>query len=188
MEQIWKAEIYIQKNSRWFAKHRLKKLGARQHANGCWTIEAEDRTYIARVCDRYRLKYNWYRKEWTRSANYRELFFRHNAPPYRCRYCHRRLKARKVEVDHLVPVAKARSSRLVQIGLRLQGIRNVNDVRNLVPSCHRCNSRKRDQTGIWYLRGVLGSFRIYWVIRGMIRLALAACLLFLAWHYRTVFL
>lgn len=84
----------------------------------------------------------------------------------------------------MVPVAKAKVSRLVQIGLRLQGIRNVNDVRNLVPSCHRCNSKKRDKTGLWYLRGVLGGFRIYWIIRGLLRFAFLVGLVYLIWYLR----
>ena len=169
---IWKADIYIQKNSRWFSKHKLKKIGATPHANGCWTIEDEEKDYVTKICEKYRLKYTWYKKEWSRSGNYRDVFFQFYDPPYRCRYCHKRLPEHKVEVDHLVPVAKAKKRRYARFLLRIQGIQNVNDRRNLVASCHKCNKRKRDNMGLWYIRGRLGKYRVYWLIRDILLLVL----------------
>ena len=77
-----------------------------------------------------------------------------------------------MEVDHLIPVAKVKKSGFVRFLLRMHGIQNVNDKRNLVASCHRCNERKRDKMGVWYIRGRLGKYRIYWLIRDMLLFAL----------------
>ena len=84
-----------------------------------------------------------------------------------------------------MPVARVKKSRYARFLLRIRGIRNVNDTRNLVASCHRCNERKRDQTGLWYLRGLLGRYRVYWLIRDLMLLALLAgvvYVLLLFWH------
>lgn len=180
---MWKAEIYIQPNSRWFAKSKLRRIGANEHTDGSFSISAEDKGYITKVCDKYRLKCVWYKKEWTRSSNYRYTFFRFNKPPYRCRYCNKRLPKGKVEVDHLIPVGMAKKYRFARLLLRIRGIRNVNDSRNLVPSCHRCNERKRDRLAGWYIKGRLGKYKLYWIIKYLSELIFWICIIYLLYKY-----
>ena len=184
---MWKAEIYIQPDSRWFAKSKLRRIGATEHTDGSFSISAEDKGYITKVCDRYRLKCIWYRKEWTRSSNYRYTFFRFNKPPYRCRYCHKRLSKDKVEVDHLIPVGMAKKYGYARFLLRIRGIKNVNDSRNLVPSCHKCNERKRDRIFGWYIRGLLGKYKLYWFIRYFLDIILAICIIYIIYKYWPLF-
>ena len=180
---MWKAEIYIQPDSRWFAKSKLKHISATEHTDGSFSITAEDKRYVTKVCDRYRLKCLWYKTEWTRSSNYRYTFFRFYEPPYRCRYCNKRLPKDKVEVDHLIPVGMAKKYRSARFLLRIRGINNVNDVRNLVPSCHRCNEQKRDKLGLWYIKGVLGKYSLYWIIKYILKAAFWACIIYLIYKY-----
>ena len=177
---IWKADIYIQNNSKRKAKQKLEEMGAVSHANGCWTIETENKDAVTRMFRRYRLKYMWYKKEWSRSGNYRDTFFQTYDPPYRCRYCHRKLQKQNIEVDHLVPVARAKKSAYARILLRIQGIRNVNDERNLVASCHRCNARKSDKMGLWYIKGRLGKYKAYWVVHYILIIILLIAVIYLA--------
>ena len=74
------------------------------------------------------------------------------------------MKKEYLVVDHLVPVAKTKKSTLARNLLYVRGIDNVNDWRNLAPSCYRCNSRKSDKMGLWYIRGILGRYELYWVL------------------------
>ena len=48
--------------------------------------------------------------------------------------------------------------------LKSNGCDNVNDVKNLVASCSRCNRKKSNLMGLWYIRGKLGACKWYWDI------------------------
>lgn len=50
------------------------------------------------------------------------------------------VKTRKMYVDHIVPVNKG----------------GTNMRYNLTPACFKCNQKKKDKTGIWVVRGVIG--------------------------------
>lgn len=128
------------------------------------------------------LKYNFrsYDSKYERSGNYRSTYFKFNKAPYRCAYCGRRLKRENLEVDHLVPVAKAKSNMLVKFYLALCGIPNINDKRNLVSSCMRCNRRKSDKIGTWVLRGSIGRHKSIWYIRDGVMLCAGLSLLIYA--------
>lgn len=76
-------------------------------------------------------------------------------------------------IDHIVPVGAVKKDiKNARAYLKIQGIDNVNDVRNLAASCQRCNASKRDKMGIWLFRAWIGKFRIYWTLRFAIRLLL----------------
>ena len=64
--------------------------------------------------------------------------------------------------------------------MRLIGIANVNDVRNLAPACRRCNIKKGRKAGIWIVKAIVGKYEIYWVIRRLLQLALLALIGYLA--------
>ena len=123
------------------------------------------------------MKYVCYDEKYGRSSNYREEFFKHNHPDARkwgdsgpnnlwyCRYCHRKIPSKKMQVDHVIPVNKAKRMRKRQKKLP----NGVNDVSNLVPSCRRCNRFKSDQTGLWLVRAKLGKYRWYWKLVNIVR-------------------
>ncbi len=116
-----------------------------------------------------------------RSADYRKRFIDANPGPWRCRYCGRHLKDKSdMTVDHVVPVAA-----VSKFGIRAlfwrgycrhEGIQDINEMRNLVPACRRCNSRKGQKTGIWLVRAVLGKYPAWFAIRTCLYLALAVAL------------
>lgn len=64
--------------------------------------------------------------------------------------------------------------------MRLIGIANVNDVRNLAPACRRCNIKKGRKAGIWIVKAIVGKYEIYWMIRRLLQLALLALIAYLA--------
>lgn len=104
-----------------------------------------------------------------RSSNYRKTFFDENTGnwregKYQCVYCGRRLRKEQVSVDHLISVRKTQCSKHYLKLLRKVGFETVNDVRNLVPACKRCNSRKGSKGGWWIVRGLLGRHREFWAI------------------------
>ena len=117
-------------------------------------------------------KYRTYDKRYERSTNYRKEFFDTHKGPYRCAYCGKRLKDDYIEVDHLIPVSKAKTSTGVRTWLQLCGVKNVNDPKNLVASCKKCNRKKSDNMGHWVIRGAIGRSNTIWVIRDTIMAAL----------------
>jgi 5-methylcytosine-specific restriction endonuclease McrA len=126
-------------------------------------------------------KFRCYDNRYERSTNYRKTYFEHNPGPYRCVYCGRRLNYKNIEVDHLIPVGKAKTSHLVRLWLQICGIRNVNDHKNLVCSCKKCNRKKSDKIGFWVVRGAIGRFKVVWVMRDLLIIALFALVMWVLW-------
>ena len=96
---------------------------------------------------------------------------------YRCVYCGKKLKKENVEVDHLYSVGAVRRNPSLQKKLQKAGIKDVNDVKNLVPSCSRCNRKKGAKLGRWIMKGKLGKHQAYWVARDLGRTAVFGALL-----------
>lgn len=117
-------------------------------------------------------------EKYRRGSSYRYDFIRENPGfhgYYLCRYCGKPLKKDRMTVDHRIPVHKAETSWLYR-KLLDHYPHGVNDVKNLVPACGRCNRRKGSKTGIWLLLGYVG------VVTGPIfRLAFTALLVFAAY-------
>ena len=100
------------------------------------------------------------RTRYERDSSYRERFIAAYPAPWRCQYCGAAIpNASSLEVDHLVSVDAAQKSPLARLLLHAIGAKSVNDLENLVPACHDCNSRKGAKTGLWTLRGLLGGHR-----------------------------
>lgn len=113
------------------------------------------------------------KSNYKRGSNYRKTFFSKNkAFRYRCAYCGKRLKEEDVEIDHLIPVGAAKNNLLVRVLLNLCGITDVNEERNLVSACRKCNRKKSDKMGFWVFRGYIGRHRIVWALRDIIIAAL----------------
>lgn len=96
-----------------------------------------------------------YESRWARSSDYRSLFLSENEPPYRCIYCGRYIGSDEMQVDHIVPVAAVKKSAFARWLLERKDIHSVNDIRNLAPSCRRCNMKKGTKLGLWYIRACL---------------------------------
>lgn len=107
--------------------------------------------------------------QFRRSSDYREIFF-HAHPGfgkgehYFCSYCGHLMNKDKTTVDHLIAVDTVQKSNAAKGILKHFGIENVNDSKNLVPACMRCNQRKGKKTGLWVLRGLIGSHAGFWFV------------------------
>lgn len=102
-----------------------------------------------------------------RNTDYRRDYFEKNYPDvinrFHCAYCGKLLPREELVVDHLIPVQKAKSSTFWQIILKITGIKNVNNIRNLVGACQRCNTKKGAKTSVWILRGIIGRHYSVWL-------------------------
>lgn len=122
-----------------------------------------------------------------RSTDYRRRFIESDPGPWRCRYCGKRLGQRDdMTVDHVIPVDAVahRGPRALfwRRFLERNDVIDVNDLRNLVPACRRCNSRKGPRTGVWVARAWLGKHPAWWPIRRVLQIAAAAaCVALAAW-------
>lgn len=161
--------LKIYKNNKtYLIEKTLLREGARDYGR-YYTIQYNEKPKrLIKRLDRYGIYYRWYRSEYERAGNYRQVFFERTKGPYRCRYCHRRLKKAYMQIDHIVPVAAVQRSAYARFLLHLEGAENVNSIRNLAPACKKCNKKKLDKMGLWILRGWLGKYEAYWVIRRIV--------------------
>lgn len=172
-------------------EHRLKIwcFGLRKERGTLrYTGNISERKYkrLANYCTKYRLHYYINNRFGRRSSNYRSKFFKSHSPIlghfYICVYCGRILTKSNTAVDHLYPVSSTEKSISMQRKLKRHGYSSVNDERNLVPSCRRCNLRKGSKTGLWTLRGKLGTYTILWFTRYALRVAIGYVLI--SWIYK----
>lgn len=140
-------------------------------------INETEKKKLLRRLYRSGIKYSCVPEQWERSTDYRQKFFKENNPPYRCRYCNRILKKDYLVVDHIIPVHAAKTSQRARRILKLRGINSVNDPGNLTASCKRCNEKKGSKMGIWLIRAYLGRYKLYWILRPVIRITGIALLL-----------
>ena len=81
-----------------------------------------------------------------RSLTYRKEYFKNNKPvkddKYRCVYCGYLYSKKEITIDHLYAVHRAKKSPFVRLLLKLRGYTSINDIRNLVPACDKCNKMK----------------------------------------------
>lgn len=106
--------------------------------------------------------------QYRRNSTYRKAFFESHPGLfgrdfYFCSYCGKLLRKDRVTVDHLLAVRAVQKSRFLQWFLKKLKIKNVNDQKNLVPACARCNERKGTKTGFWLLRGLIGCHSAFWI-------------------------
>lgn len=179
MEHGYCIDIYMENEPAWIS-HSM--LVCKEHPSYgiYWQVKgvtAHRKNKIIRKLKRKKIRFRVYEKRWERSSNYRKMFFEHNQAPYRCRYCNKKIARNSMEIDHIIPVAKAKSSANARMLLYIQGISEVNDIRNLAPSCKKCNSKKSDKIGLWWIKGMLGKHKTYWILRKLILLCVFIFLL-----------
>lgn len=158
MEKNRCIDVFTENHASWMDAFSHKKMQSPYGIYFHFDCTPEEEKQIRRKAYSKHLRFRSYDRRWNRSDNYRQIFFRNTKGPYRCRYCGRYLNVKYLQVDHLVPVAKTRKGGTARLFLELRGITNVNDPRNLVPACSRCNRKKGDKMGLWLLRGLMGKY------------------------------
>lgn len=158
----------------WKIKRRLKRFGLKWDGEKfCGEISERQYSFVKQICSRYHLKYYLDNDYGKRGTYYRYTFFDNNSPfignYYICAYCGALRSRKKITIDHLIPVSKASKSIKTQRTMQLLGFKSVNDKKNLVAACIKCNKRKGSKTGIWIIRGLLGKYKILWIIRYILR-------------------
>lgn len=104
-----------------------------------------------------------------RSNDYRKQFFKTHkgmfgSDYYICAYCGKVQSKKKITVDHLFPISKAQKSKIITWIIKTSNFESINDTRNLIPACRRCNSQKSDKGGFWLIWGWLGKHYIFWYL------------------------
>ena len=155
------------------------------------TVSEKNLKKIYAICDEEGLRLKIRNSLGHRRTDYRRRFFSENTGDiggkYICAYCGKWLKKDKVVVDHLYPVKNASKSVEYQKKLRRHGIRKINDNKNLVASCDKCNRKKGTKGGLWILRGKIGRHRAVWFIRYFIRLLIILFGAYSLWYlYRVI--
>lgn len=112
-----------------------------------------------------------------RSSDYRMQFMRRWPPEaggyYHCVYCGRKIKTQDMQVDHVIAVDMVKHNFIFRLFLP----DGVNETKNLVPSCRKCNRKKSNYGGLWLVRGYY--WKICLPIYKLLRLACILVLLFL---------
>jgi DNA-directed RNA polymerase subunit RPC12/RpoP len=135
-------------------------------------------------CQKYGLQFSIDLPQYRRNSNYRKTFFESRPGLfgrdfYFCTYCGKLLKKDNITVDHMFSVKAVQRSKFLKRSLKWFGIENINDSKNLVAACPRCNERKGIKGGLWVLRGLIGRYSAFWLVYWTIVLAvLIASLIF----------
>lgn len=150
------------------------------------TVSARAYHKLSAYCQKKKLNLKLMNDFAVRSTDYRRKFFAKNKPHlfgrYFCAYCGKLVKREDLTVDHLYPVNCAQKSLYMQKKLRRMGLKSINDERNLIAACRKCNERKSAKMGIWILKGKLGRYPMLWRLRHVCSLTLLGILLLLVYQ------
>lgn len=161
MEDKICVDLFTDRKYPWMTDYQIRKVSSIHGTYQTATIDKSEKKTLLKLARRHHIKYRWYEKRWARASNYRSIFFKYYEPPYTCRYCGRKLSEKQLIVDHVIPVAQVKKSAFARRLLTIRGIETVNDPRNLVAACPRCNLEKSDKMGLWVIRGVFGESKIF---------------------------
>lgn len=187
-DHFWYVDIHATKysNNKWMRKIDATKQQSNKTIFWKAKIPESQKKKTQKILKKSHVRAVWYKKEWGRASNYRNIFLRSSKGPYRCRYCNKLLKSSKMQVDHIVPIDKMKKSTCTRKIMKLFGITNVNDPKNLASACSKCNARKGNNGGIWIVRGYLGQFRLYWIFLRIVQLIIILGLFLMVlfvWEY-----
>lgn len=149
-------------------------------------LDYNDIKVIKRFCAKRHVKYEIFNHNFERGSSYRRTFFNSYKSVnnhYFCAYCGRYVPKEEITVDHIIPVAYAKSNVKRQKMLHKLGINNINDKVNLAPSCRQCNSQKGTKTGLWIYRGLFGKHKWFWYIFHSINFILLNSFIFCLYSY-----
>lgn len=137
-------------------------------------------TSLKRYCSSHKLNIVITNPFAARGNSYRRKFFDTYRPAignwYLCAYCGKPVRKDKLTIDHLYPVGQIKRSAKLQKKLMKMGYESVNDPRNLVPSCDKCNHKKAAKMGIWVIKGKIGRYFLVWMIRYAVRVFVIGCI------------
>lgn len=169
----------------------LKKMGFNLKINSegkVWQKQINNKKHseiqrIKRFCQQQFKYYRFIDESMERSTNYRDCFFKQQkgifgTKIYICAYCGKFLKRRNVQVDHIIPVYKAKTNFFYRNLLSIRGIKNVNDIRNLTASCKKCNCKKSANGGLWIIKGIFGRSPVRVIVKELIYLIIGSVLLY----------
>ena len=160
-EEISCIDVFVEEKKQWMEPYQCSQKQSKddqgntsyyQHLEGT----ADEIKQIEKKCKKWFYKYRIYSKRWDRSADYRKVFFENTKGPYECRYCHKRISRKYMQIDHIVPVLQAKKNPRARNILKRMHAESVNDLVNLAPCCSRCNRQKGSKMGIWVLKGCFG--------------------------------
>ncbi len=161
-------DIYTNRIKWWMKKYNPKEVNG---PYGIYYRVKTDHKTSKKICRKAafrKIKVRAYNKRWSRSTDYRKKFFDYYKPPYRCRYCNKKLNEEKLTVDHIIPVYQVKVNQKARNLLYLFGVSDVNDVRNLAPACFKCNKAKDKKMGLWIIKGYLGKYKWFWTVRKIV--------------------
>lgn len=181
-----------QKRNTYKYRRKLLKLGM-TYENGKWRLQTSDDSHIEeilRFCKRKFLHIECIEDKYVRSTDYRKNFLQNyekkDGRYLRCAYCGRKLTVANMTVDHIIPIDKVQHKQKYRALMRLLGIKNINDIKNLTPACEKCNKKKGRKLKGFYLNGITGRTYKGVIIRRTIKffvtLIVLGTFLFLAWQ------
>lgn len=183
-----KGKIY---NHRQYIKQNGLKFQKRKYGKSYYTkkINETQKNELIEYCEKHKLKYTIIDDAYLRNTTYRKDFLAQNQHKWTiCAYCGRPIKSEKVTIDHIIPVDKVKKNKSYARWLmKKMGINNINNSKNLVEACARCNSKKRTKMGIWLIKGFLGKSKILWTIRWLLRLLIIILIIYYISHYTIIF-
>lgn len=157
-------------------KELLEKMGFSQTGRHTWekTTNRENSETCRDYFTKKGLSVRLIEKKYTRSSDYRQIFFSHY-PPYKdnkyfCIYCGKLVPKNEITVDHIIPVHDARNNKRLQKWMDKKGWDGVNDYRNLGACCRKCNLEKGKKTRTWLVRAYWGKLNRYQVFRRTARI------------------
>ena len=141
---------------------KFKQVSAKKYKATKLTKQ-EAKQYVRKARLRFYTAY-WFDEKWDRGRGYKKKWILKNpAEEYHCVYCNRKIPYNSITLDHVVPIYAAKQSRVLQKILEARKFENIDDERNLVPSCYACNKLKGKSTSFfWSIRAFLGRYKAYW--------------------------
>lgn len=162
-----------------------KFSGFEKKQPGIYTATVETKQEAKDLCRKAKWHFmfaQFYDEKWSRSTTYRGDYMKGLDPHARCRcvYCGKIDNLENMVIDHIIPVAMAKESKTVQRILEKLGYESINDVRNLVPACNDCNTKKGRDYNIFYsIRAKLGGYEIFWYIYWGLQILIIIFLIYL---------
>ena len=156
MEITYRPRIWTKRRKE-YVSAELRKQGFRYlPSSKKWARDssARDKKYekeLKSFCRKNHLLFQVRNIMFERGNNYRAEYFKNNPPArhgkYYCIYCGGLIDKEYIQVDHIIPVNKAKKKKWVQMLIRILGWESVNDIRNLGASGRECNLKKSDKMG-----------------------------------------
>lgn len=179
-------EITNGRNSTYKYRDMLHNDGFSYEKNK-WLITG-DKEILKSLRRRYKrkgLKCYLYDESLVRSNDYRKTFFSKNKGfymfhkrYYRCAYCGKIVKKECITVDHIIPIHLSQRKKSIRLLMKIFNIKNINEYKNLTPSCKKCNSKKGSKISTKYIyEGQTGKFGSGITIRRIAKILTFAILL-----------